>query len=101
MNSSAHGWHSWASLSLAARSISSQWPDKHHIVHWARGGTTDLDNLVLLCHRHHWMVHEGGWQLMKRDDGTVLTLPPTADFNPWLRVAPANPPPEPQLISSA
>ena len=59
------------------------WTNAHHIVHWARGGTTDLDNLVLLCHRHHWMVHEGGWQLVKRDDGTVLTLPPTADFNPW------------------
>jgi hypothetical protein len=25
------------------------------------GGTTDLDNLILLCHRHHWMVHEGNW----------------------------------------
>jgi hypothetical protein len=70
-------------------------------MHWGRGGTTDLDNLVLLCHRHHWMVHEGGWQLVKNNDGTLLTIPPTADFNPWLRVEPANPPPEPQLISSA
>ena len=77
------------------------WTNAHHVVHWARGGTTDLDNLVLLCHRHHWLVHEGGWQLVKRDDGTLLTLPPTADFNPWLRVEPANPPPEPELISSA
>ncbi len=77
------------------------WTNAHHIVHWARGGTTDLANLVLLCHRHHWMVHEGGWQLVKRDDGTLLTLPPTADFNPWLRLEPANPPPEPQLTSSA
>src|SRR6267378_2033164 len=35
----------------------------HHLKHWIRGGPTDLPNLVLLCHRHHWMVHEGGWQI--------------------------------------
>jgi hypothetical protein len=49
-------------------------------VHWARGGTTDLDNLVLLCHRHHRLVHEGGWQLVKRADGGLLKIPPMADF---------------------
>jgi hypothetical protein len=26
---------------------------------WARGGSTDLDNLILLCRRHHRLVHEG------------------------------------------
>ena len=41
------------------------WTEAHHLKHWIRGGPTDLDNLVLLCHRHHWMVHEGGWQLVK------------------------------------
>jgi len=25
----------------------------HHVRHWADGGLTDLDNLVLLCHQHH------------------------------------------------
>jgi hypothetical protein len=33
----------------------------HHLVHWADGGPTDLDNLVLLCHAHHTLLHEGGW----------------------------------------
>ena len=33
------------------------WCDAHHIVHWADGGTTALDNLVLLCRRHHRLVH--------------------------------------------
>ena len=32
----------------------------HHIIHWFDGGPTDLDNLILLCHRHHTVVHEGG-----------------------------------------
>ena len=35
------------------------WCDAHHIIHWADGGETTLDNLVLLCRSHHRMVHEG------------------------------------------
>jgi hypothetical protein len=35
------------------------WCDAHHVVHWADGGTTSLDNLVLLCRRHHRAVHDG------------------------------------------
>jgi hypothetical protein len=34
------------------------WCDAHHVVHWADGGATALDNLVLLCRRHHRAVHE-------------------------------------------
>lgn len=37
--------------------------DAHHIQHWARGGATALDNLVLLCRRHHRLVHEGGYRV--------------------------------------
>lgn len=36
-----------------------QWCDAHHVIHWADGGPTSLDNLVLLCRSHHRMVHEG------------------------------------------
>jgi hypothetical protein len=35
--------------------------DAHHVEHWAKGGETRLDNLVLLCRRHHRAVHEGGY----------------------------------------
>jgi hypothetical protein len=35
------------------------WCDGHHIVHWADGGSTSLDNLILLCRRHHTAIHEG------------------------------------------
>lgn len=51
----------------------------HHLVHWARGGPTDLSNLVLLCHRHHWMVHDGGWQIVRTGDGEYLVTPPQLD----------------------
>jgi hypothetical protein len=56
------------------------WTSGHHLVHWIRGGSTDLPNLVLLCYRHHWMVHEGGWQLVKTDDGQILAIPPQLDL---------------------
>ncbi|HWV37114.1 MAG TPA: DUF222 domain-containing protein [Vulgatibacter sp.] len=37
--------------------------DGHHIEHWAKGGETRLDNLVLLCRTHHRLVHEGGYSI--------------------------------------
>jgi hypothetical protein len=54
----------------------------HHVVHWIHGGSTDLDNLILLCHRHHRMVHEGGWQIVRGNDGRMLTIPPMVTFGP-------------------
>jgi Domain of unknown function (DUF222)/HNH endonuclease len=51
------------------------WTSAHHVVHWIHGGSTDLPNLVLLCYRHHWMVHEGNWQIARTDDGCILTIP--------------------------
>ena len=32
--------------------------DAHHVQHWAHGGETKLDNLVLLCRRHHTLIHD-------------------------------------------
>ena len=79
-----------ARKALAARDGHCRWPgcerpaswcDGHHLVHWIHGGVTDLDNLVLLCRRHHRMVHEGGWQLIKTDDGRVMPVAPPTIFD--------------------
>ena len=35
--------------------------DAHHVRHWADGGETKLENLILLCSHHHRHVHEAGW----------------------------------------
>ena len=43
-----------------------RWVDAHHIHHWARGGSTKLANLVLLCRRHHRMLHEGRYSVDER-----------------------------------
>ena len=32
--------------------------DIHHIDHWEHGGSTDTDNLVCLCRRHHRLHHQ-------------------------------------------
>lgn len=39
------------------------WTDGHHIVWWTNDGVTNVDNGILLCRRHHRMVHEGGWSV--------------------------------------
>jgi hypothetical protein len=55
------------------------WCDAHHVRHWAEGGETKLSNLVLLCRRHHRLIHGGfqvemldGRPLFRRPDGTTL-----------------------------
>ncbi len=51
------------------------WCDGHHLIFWSRGGETKLDNLALVCGRHHRMLHEGGWTL-QRSGGRWVTKPP-------------------------
>jgi hypothetical protein len=50
--------------------------DAHHITWWSRGGPTDLDNLALLCGRHHDEVHQETWDL-HIDNGVCWVTPPT------------------------
>ena len=67
--------------------------DAHHVEHWADGGATKLDNLVLLCRRHHRAVHEEGFGLtldaegqpqFTQPGGAPLPAVPTAP--PWTGV---------------
>jgi hypothetical protein len=57
----------------------------HHIEHWARGGETNPENLLLVCRAHHWALHEEGVRvegrsphgfLFVRPDGSVLPACP-------------------------
>src|SRR4051794_28055588 len=52
-----------------------EWCDAHHVIGWAAGGRTDLDNLVLLCGRHHTAVHAGVWGIRMRN-GIPWLIPP-------------------------
>jgi hypothetical protein len=60
--------------------------DGHHIHHWVNGGETKLDNLVSLCRRHHRLVHEGGWGVVRRDDGTLAFTGPKGGIPEWARL---------------
>ena len=48
--------------------------DAHHIDHWVDGGATDLENLVLLCRRHHRLHHEGGYRIERQTSGGLRWL---------------------------
>ncbi|MGH3743894.1 MAG: DUF222 domain-containing protein, partial [Mycobacteriales bacterium] len=49
----------------------------HHIWHWADGGPTNLQNLLLICDRHHHALHDGGWTVDLHADGTTVWTSPT------------------------
>jgi hypothetical protein len=61
------------------------WTDAHHVQHWADGGPTSLDNLVLLCGHHHRVVHDHarGWRIT-----TNPGAPPTFHPPDWLHHSP-------------
>jgi hypothetical protein len=50
--------------------------DAHHVEHWADGGRTSSDNLVLLCRRHHRLVHEGGFRVEHDGEGGLVFYTP-------------------------
>ncbi len=68
------------------------WCDAHHVRHWAHGGPTSVGNLVLLCRRHHRLIHEGGFSVVisggrpmfGRPDGSSLDglSPPLGEVQP-------------------
>ena len=47
----------------------------HHIEFWARGGRSDLPNLLPLCYHHHRLVHEAGWQVIRAGEGVKFIAP--------------------------
>jgi hypothetical protein len=63
--------------------------EAHHVHEWERGGGTDLDNMLLLCTRHHHAVHEGRMSIRRRPehppghpDHWQLTPPPPRRAEP-------------------
>ena len=46
------------------------WTAGHHLQHWIDGGRTSVANGALLCHRCHRRVHEEGFRLVRKQDGT-------------------------------
>jgi hypothetical protein len=51
------------------------WCDAHHVLEWMFDGPTDLENLGLLCERHHTKVHHG-FRIERQPDGRWRTYRP-------------------------
>jgi hypothetical protein len=51
------------------------WCDAHHVTHWADGGTTSLENLMLLCRRHHRLIHQRGFGVTVVDGRPAFSRP--------------------------
>jgi hypothetical protein len=54
----------------------SAWCEGHHVRHWKDGGSTSLDNLALLCSRHHHRCHLPGWSAKLLPDATFEVTGP-------------------------
>jgi len=67
--------------------------DAHHIEHWAHGGATCLDNVMLVCGRHHLAVHEGGFRVTQGEDGELVFFDPDGALIPPIAPLPPSPSP--------
>lgn len=72
--------------------------DAHHVRHWADGGATSLDNLVMLCRHHHVLVHQSPWavHIDPQTQRPTWTPPPRLTLKNLRERAsyhPGNPPP--------
>jgi hypothetical protein len=51
--------------------------DIHHVIWRARGGRTELANLILLCRFHHLIaIHQWHWTITLHPDATVTAVSP-------------------------
>ena len=90
--------------------------EAHHVKHWADGGETSLANTVLLCRRHHRLVHEGKTRMALDRDGkaafftrtgqVIGSAPPLPGAVRKLPLPPAPPPGQlsngaPRFVDSA
>ncbi|AJW41406.1 HNH endonuclease domain protein [Rhodococcus sp. B7740] len=65
------------------------WTEAHHIRHWADGGPTDMNNLVLLCGFHHRLLHHSDWEVFIGTDNHPWFIPP-ATVDPYRQPRPSH-----------
>ena len=56
--------------------------DAHHWRHWVHGGETKLENLILLCRRHHRMLHDEQFVIANPQPGKFVFLRPDGQLIP-------------------
>ncbi|MFN2465445.1 MAG: HNH endonuclease signature motif containing protein, partial [Candidatus Dormibacteria bacterium] len=58
----------------------------HHITWWSLGGKTRVEDMCMLCPFHHWQLHEGGYQMARREAGGFVFIPPQFARGPTVSV---------------
>jgi hypothetical protein len=71
------------------------WCEGHHIQPWQAGGPTQLANLVLLCTRHHHLLHRPRWHTKLLPDATLEVTDPTGRVRTTIPPDPSRAPPVP------
>jgi hypothetical protein len=71
------GGCTWKGCDMPARFC-----DAHHIIHWAHFGETELDNLRLLCRRHHTRIHQLEGADPGEPEGLLEAVDETTRFEP-------------------
>ncbi|NED95083.1 DUF222 domain-containing protein [Phytoactinopolyspora alkaliphila] len=59
-----------------------EWTDVHHATFWAHGGRTDIDQMLLLCRKHHTTVHKTGWHIQTLGPGRFQFIDPHGVLHP-------------------
>lgn len=54
-----------------------QWCDAHHVAGWIESlGETNVENLILLCRRHHTLIHNSRWTIERMANGEFEFIHP-------------------------
>nr|WP_227007174.1 HNH endonuclease signature motif containing protein [Brevibacterium casei] len=54
------------------------WCEANHVVPWARGGKTTINNLALACSAHHHLLDRSDWEMLMLLDGRPAWRPPAS-----------------------
>jgi hypothetical protein len=57
------------------------WTESHHINEYQHGGRTDLKDGIALCRRHHLLLHNNGWQILRRERPQEHSREPSREPN--------------------
>jgi Domain of unknown function (DUF222) len=68
------------------------WCEAHHVRWVTRGGATALDNLVLVCSRHHHLLHSRAWDAKLLPDNTLEVTDPDGRTHTSTTPDPGRPP---------
>ncbi len=71
------------------------WCEGHHVRPWLHGGPTQILNLVLLCSRHHHLLHHPHWHAKLLPDATLEVTNPHGHVRTTTPPDPSRAPPPP------